>query len=119
VDRAAFAYPGPPPGTRESGIIALSDVIEAASRSFTSRAEPELRGFVAKLIADRVSEGELAQCPLTLSEMARVQAAFVTWLKARNHFRPAYPGAAEAPTPASDTKATTLQSPPATAPAKP
>jgi putative nucleotidyltransferase with HDIG domain len=92
VDRRLFAYPGPAPATRESGIIALADAVEAASRSFPSRSEAELRSFVSKLVADRVSEGELAECPLTLAELAKVEAAFVVWLRGRNHYRPAYPG---------------------------
>ena len=92
VDRSLFCYPGPAPSTRESGIIALADAVEAASRSFSSRSDADLQAFIRKLLADRISEGELAQCPLTLSDLAKVQAAFVAWLKARNHYRPAYPG---------------------------
>ena len=91
VDRAAYCYGGPPPSTRESGIIALADTVEAASRSFSSRSEPDLRAFVRKLLADRISEGEMAACPLTLSELAKVESAFIEWLKGRNHYRPAYP----------------------------
>ena len=92
VRRASFAYPGPPPSTRESGIISLADAVEAASRSLSSRYEPELRALVRRLIGDRIAEGELAQCPLTLSDLAKVEAAFIKWLKSRNHYRPAYPG---------------------------
>jgi putative nucleotidyltransferase with HDIG domain len=91
VDRASFCYAGPPPSTRESGIIALADAVEAASRSRPLRLDAEILAFVRKLIADRISEGELAECPLTLSELAKVEAAFVIWLKGRNHLRPAYP----------------------------
>lgn len=97
VDRALFRYPGPPPSTRESGIIALADAIEAASRSLPSRSEPALRDFVRDLVGERVGEGELAQCPLTLAELAKIEAAFVGWLKSRNHFRPAYPAPATEP----------------------
>jgi len=91
VDRALFSYPGPAPSTRESGIVALADAIEAASRSLASNLEPDLRAFVRRLFADRICEGELAHCPLTLSDLAKVEAAFVVWLKGRNHYRPAYP----------------------------
>jgi putative nucleotidyltransferase with HDIG domain len=91
IDRAMFCYPGPAPSTRESGIIALADAVEAASRSVTLRSGAELRSFVRKLLADRISEGELAQCPLTLSDLAKVEAAFIDWLKGRNQYRPAYP----------------------------
>ncbi len=92
VNRALFCYPGPPPSSKESGIIALADCVEAASRSVSSRSESDLRAFVRKLVADRISEGELAECPLTLADLAKIEAAFVEWLKGRNHFRPAYPG---------------------------
>lgn len=92
VRRALFTYPGPPPSTRESGIIALADAVEAASRSLSTRYEPELRALVRNLIGDRIAEGELAQCPLTLADLAKVEAAFVAWLKSRHHHRPAYPG---------------------------
>jgi cyclic-di-AMP phosphodiesterase PgpH len=91
VDRVAFCYPGPSPSTRESGIIALADAVEAASRSRSLPLDAQILAFVRKLIADRISEGELAQCPLTLSDLAKIEVAFVIWLKGRNHHRPAYP----------------------------
>lgn len=91
VDRALFAYPGPPPSTRESGIIALSDAVEAASRSIQLRAESEWRAFVRKLLSDRISEGELSFCPLTLADLGKIENSFVVWLKGRNQYRPAYP----------------------------
>ena len=96
VERSLFCYQGPPPSTRESGIIALADTVEAASRSLSAQSEPDLDVFVRKLIADRIFEGELAQCPLTLSDLARIELVFVGWLKGRNQFRPAYPGTVNA-----------------------
>jgi len=90
--RPLFSYSGPPPSSRESGIIALADVVEAATRSFVAKSETEARAFVRKLLADRVADGELAQCPLTLAELAKMENTFLEWLKARNHFRPSYPG---------------------------
>lgn len=95
--RTHFSYPGPPPSTRESGIIALADALEAATRSLGAKPEAELRSFVGKMIAERVAEGELARCPLTLAELARVQESFCGWLKARHHRRPAYPKASAPP----------------------
>jgi putative nucleotidyltransferase with HDIG domain len=104
--RAQFCYPGPPPSTRESGIIALADTLEAATRSLGTKPEGELRAFVGNLIAERIAEGELARCPLTLSELARVQDSFCSWLKARHHQRPAYPKPAAPPTAVASTPAT-------------
>jgi putative nucleotidyltransferase with HDIG domain len=86
-----FRYPGPRPRSRESGIIALADIVEAATRSRSPESELEVRAFVRKLVADRMAEGELADCPLTLAELARAEETFVQWAEARDHHRPAYP----------------------------
>lgn len=86
-----FRYPGPPPATRESGIIALADTIEAAARSMPDLDETGINNLVFKLIADRIQEGELNQCPLTLAELALVRENFVNTLISRHHKRPAYP----------------------------
>jgi putative nucleotidyltransferase with HDIG domain len=99
--RPHFSYPGPPPSSRESGIISLADMIEAATRSLGPQSEAESRAFMRKLIAERVAEGGFALCPLTLAELAQVEDSFAEWLKARDHHRPAYPktslSSAEAP----------------------
>ena len=91
--RPHFCYPGPPPSSRESGIISLADMVEAATRSFGPKTEAEARAFLRKLIAERVAEGGFALCPLTLAELAQVEDSFIGWLKARDHRRPAYPKA--------------------------
>lgn len=91
--RPHFSYPGPPPSSRESGIISLADMIEAATRSLGPQTESESRAFIRKLIAERVAEGGFALCPLTLAELAQVEDSFIGWLKARDHHRPAYPKA--------------------------
>lgn len=89
--RPLFCYPGPPPSSRESGIISLADMIEAATRSLGPQTEAESRAFMRKIIAERVAEGGYALCPLTLAELAQVEDSFAGWLKARDHHRPAYP----------------------------
>jgi hypothetical protein len=91
--QAKFRYPGPPPSTRESGIIALADTVEAASRSVGESDESAIRELVLRLIADRIQEGELNACPLTLAELALVRESFVATLVSRSHKRPVYPPA--------------------------
>jgi putative nucleotidyltransferase with HDIG domain len=91
--RRTFSYPGPRPASRESGIVSLADMIEAATRAKELKSDLETRCYVRSLIAERVSEGELAHCPLTLAELALAEGVFFTWVKARHHNRPAYPKA--------------------------
>jgi len=95
--RGLFRYPGPPPASRESGIIALADTVEAAERSAEYPDEARTRDLVAALVGDRIKEGELRACPLTLAELAIVQENFVATLASRHHKRPVYPksGAAQ------------------------
>lgn len=86
-----FRYPGPPPSSRESGIIALADTIEAAARSVPDLDEAGIKNLVFKLIADRIEEGELNECPLTLAELAQLRESFAGTLVSRHHKRPVYP----------------------------
>jgi putative nucleotidyltransferase with HDIG domain len=88
---AAFRYAGPSPSSKESGIIALADAVEAATRSLGDATPGEMREVVRSLIAERVAEGEYSDCPLTLAELGQVEASFCAWLTARSHRRPAYP----------------------------
>jgi putative nucleotidyltransferase with HDIG domain len=90
--RPLFSYPGPIPSSRESGIISLADMVEAATRSL--KPGMEAAAVVRKLIAERVGEGELANCPLTLAELALAEQTFIGWVQARHHHRPPYPKAA-------------------------
>jgi cyclic-di-AMP phosphodiesterase PgpH len=103
-DRLAeqFRYPGPAPSTRESGIISLADMVEAATRSCGPLAQTELEAFVRKLIGQRVADGDLRDCPLSLAELDEVQRVFISWLTARNHQRPSYPSLDPAPAASGD-----------------
>jgi cyclic-di-AMP phosphodiesterase PgpH len=86
-----FRYAGPPPSTKESGIIAMADAVEAATRSMGDAQPAEIREVVRNLIAERVADGEYAACPLTLADLGQIEASFQAWLAARCHKRPAYP----------------------------
>ncbi len=86
-----FRYGGSPPSTKESGIIALADAVEAATRSMGNSTSSEIREVVRQLIAERIADGEYATCPLTLAELNQISASFQAWLAARSHKRPAYP----------------------------
>jgi hypothetical protein len=92
-----FRYPGSPPSTKESGIIAMADAVEAATRSMGESSPSEIQEVVRRLIADRVADGEYAECPLTLAELGQIESSFQAWLAARCHRRPAYPQAEPLP----------------------
>jgi len=91
LDEKTFRYPGPRPRTRESGIIALADSVESASRSLKTPTPARIRTLVEDLIRARIHDGQLDDCPLTLRELAMVKDSFATTLRSMLHSRIDYP----------------------------
>ena len=91
VDEKSFRYPGPRPSTRESGIIALADTIESASRSLTKPTPARIRALVSDLVKQKIQDGQLDDCPLTLREIAIIKESFSGTLRSMLHSRIDYP----------------------------
>ena len=98
IDEKNFRYPGPRPRTRESGIIALADSVESASRSLKKPTPASIRTLVDDLVRARIQDGQLDDCPLTLRELAIVKDSFATTLRSMLHSRIDYPKDDERPT---------------------
>ncbi|MFC2150286.1 HD family phosphohydrolase [Calditrichota bacterium] len=92
VEESNFRYPGPNPQTKETGILMLADVVEAATRSAEDHSAKELHSLVDNLIRMRMNDGDLDDCPLTLSEIVQIRDAFLRILSGIYHQRIAYPG---------------------------
>ena len=69
----------------------LADGVEASVRSLSSRDEPAIRTMVARIINDRMEDGQFDECDLTLRDIGKVQEAFVSQLLGMYHQRVAYP----------------------------
>ncbi|MCH8978614.1 MAG: HDIG domain-containing protein [Armatimonadetes bacterium] len=85
-----FRYAGPKPQTRETAILHLADMVEAASRSIRGkeRLETAIRGLIDATRAD----GQLDECDLTFRDLQTVADSFVHSLGALRHERVTYPG---------------------------
>ena len=77
VDEAEFRYPGPRPRTRESGVLLLADSIEAATRALKDPSPADLTERIHKVVAEKLADGQLDDCELTMRDIARIEAAFV------------------------------------------
>ena len=91
VDERKFRHVGPKPQSREAALIMLADGVEASVRSLSSRDEPAIRAMVARIIEERLSDGQFDECDLTLRDVERIKEAFVGQLLAMYHQRVAYP----------------------------
>lgn len=91
IDEKNFRYPGPRPSTRESGIIALADTVESASRTLTKPTPARIRTLVEDLVRGRIQDGQFDDCPLTLQELAIIKESFAATLRSMLHSRIDYP----------------------------
>ena len=108
IAESDFRYPGPKPQSKEAGVIMLADSVEAAVRSaavsgrlFEQSAEhgrAMLESIVRSVIEERLQDGQLDECDLTLREIDSIRAAFVQILLGIYHPRIEYPAAPLRPT---------------------
>jgi putative nucleotidyltransferase with HDIG domain len=91
VDHHRFRHVGPKPQSREAALIMLADGVEASVRSLASRDEPAIRAMVARIIEERLSDGQFDECDLTLRDIEQIKEAFVAQLLGMYHQRVAYP----------------------------
>lgn len=86
-----FKYPGPIPDTKESAIIMLADSVEAAVRSINEPTKGKIEEMVNNIIKDRLNEGQLDNCDLTLKDLNKIREAFLKVLTGIYHQRIEYP----------------------------
>lgn len=86
-----YRYPGPKPATKEAAIISICDSVEAAVRSLNEPTEDKIEEIVASIMNDRISDGQLDESPLTLTELKVIQTTICESLKGFFHSRIQYP----------------------------
>ncbi|MCL6547837.1 MAG: HDIG domain-containing protein, partial [Alicyclobacillus sp.] len=86
-----FRYPGPKPKTRECAIVMICDAVEAAVRSMSRPTPNRVEGVIRKIIRDRLEDGQLDECDLTLQDLDVMVGAFMKTLKGIYHARIEYP----------------------------
>jgi putative nucleotidyltransferase with HDIG domain len=90
VEEKDFRYPGPRPQNKETGIVMLADASEAIVRSLTEQSPNKIRAALAKLFETRISDGQLDECELTMSDLRRIRDAFTHVLTGVYHGRVKY-----------------------------
>jgi hypothetical protein len=96
VNIAHFTYPGPKPQTRETALGMLADSVEATVRSSSDHSPERIDTLVDEVITERVSEGQLDDCDLTLRDLKTIAEAFKATLRGVYHPRLEYPEPTEA-----------------------
>ncbi|WP_088008010.1 HD family phosphohydrolase [Indiicoccus explosivorum] len=91
VQEAEYRYIGPKPQTRETAVISLADSVEAAVRSMKEPSPDKIRSLVDAIVEDKVKDGQLDDCDLTLHELKTIKRVFCETLNGIFHSRIEYP----------------------------
>ena len=91
IDEAAYRYKGPKPRFKESTIIFFADAVEAASRTLKKISPQSVEDLISQLFQERMDDHQLAECPLTLEEIHKIQKSFAFTLLKMRHARIEYP----------------------------
>ncbi|NNM33074.1 MAG: HDIG domain-containing protein [Gemmatimonadetes bacterium] len=86
-----FRYPGPRPQSRETAIAMLADAAESATRALQDPTEERVKDLVKNIFSSRVESGQLNDSPLTLKDLAVLEARFGRILASSHHQRIDYP----------------------------
>lgn len=91
VRESDFRYPGPRPQSKETAISMLADTVEAASRALKEPSPQRIRTLVDTLVNNKLKEGQLDECDLTLKDINLIKEAFIPILTGIHHLRIEYP----------------------------
>lgn len=89
-----FRYEGPRPRSKETALCMLADGCEASVRAMRQKGpltQEQIEQQVQKIIRDRLQQGQLGRCDLTLRDLDTVQRTFVRVLGGMHHARVDYP----------------------------
>lgn len=91
IKEDAFRYPGPKAQSKESAVVGIADSVEAAVRSLSQPTPVLIETLVKKIVSDRLQDGQLNECDLTLKELDTVAHTLCETLKGIFHSRIEYP----------------------------
>ncbi len=93
IIEADFRYEGPRPQSKEAALVMLADACEAAVRSLSRPNVNRVESTVRKVIRERLHDGQLDDCNLTLKDLSIIGDVFIRVLSSMFHSRIEYPDA--------------------------
>jgi hypothetical protein len=88
---ADFRYPGPKAQSKEAAIVGIADSVEAAVRSLQHPTVDQIKGIIGKIIKERLDDGQLSECDLTLRELDTIANSMLETVIGMFHTRIDYP----------------------------
>ncbi len=86
-----FRYPGHPPQSRETAILAICDAVEAASRTLKKTDPASIDSLVQRIVYGKLHLGQLDESGLSMGDLRRVADSLRETIRHANHNRIEYP----------------------------
>ncbi|HUJ59083.1 MAG TPA: HDIG domain-containing protein, partial [Kofleriaceae bacterium] len=86
-----FRYPGVPPQSRETAILAICDAVEAASRTLKKPDPGAIDQLVQRIVYGKLHLGQLDESGLSMGDLRRVSDSLRETIRHANHGRIEYP----------------------------
>ncbi|MCW5807489.1 MAG: HDIG domain-containing protein, partial [Deltaproteobacteria bacterium] len=86
-----FRYPGHPPQSRETAILAICDAVEAASRTLKKPDVKAIDSLVQRIVYGKLHLGQLDESGLSMGDLRRVNDSLRETIRHANHGRIEYP----------------------------
>ncbi|MCE9572140.1 MAG: HDIG domain-containing protein, partial [Deltaproteobacteria bacterium] len=96
LPQAAFRYPGHPPQSRETAILAICDAVEAASRTLKRPDERSIENLVQRIVYGKLHLGQLDESGLSMADLRKISDSLRETIKHAHHGRIEYPWQKEA-----------------------
>jgi putative nucleotidyltransferase with HDIG domain len=90
VKEEDYRYTGPKPNSKETGILMLADAAEAVVRLNNAETKEDIEVILQGIINDRMLDGQLDECPLTIAEINEIKESFIKNLLGMRHHRVTY-----------------------------
>jgi putative nucleotidyltransferase with HDIG domain len=86
-----FRYPGHPPQSRETAILAICDAVEAASRTLKKPDAAAIDALVQRIVYGKLHLGQLDESGLSMADLRRISDSLRETIRHANHGRIEYP----------------------------
>jgi putative nucleotidyltransferase with HDIG domain len=86
-----FRYPGVPPQSRETAILAICDAVEAASRTLKKPDERAVESLVQRIVYGKLHLGQLDQSGMSMADLRKISDSLRETIKHAHHGRIEYP----------------------------
>jgi len=77
ISESDYRYPGPKPSSREAAVVMLSDSVQASVKALKDPTPTRIASMVNDIITNRLQDGQLDNCEITLRNLRRISEVFV------------------------------------------